>query len=293
MLGVIWGSSFMLTHIAVDYVPPLTLVAMRLSFAAILLQIAVAVTGAKLPRIGPGGGRLWAIAALSACLGNLLPFWLITWAQLHVPSALTGLLMAPMPMVSLILSHFLIAGERMTPARLGGFFAGFLGVACLIGPDAFSAFGGDEFRLLGQLACIGTMLCYAMNGIVLKRAGKVDPLGISAAVITIAALFGVPLALWLEAPDPGALGWQAWTLGGVLGLGATATAQIIMMAVLTLAGPPFLASVNYQVPLWATVFGVVFLSETLAPLFWPALVLILSGLALAQFGVYRSGRPRR
>ncbi|WP_340109137.1 DMT family transporter [Pikeienuella sp. HZG-20] len=284
LLGLIFGSSFMFTNIVVREIPPLTLAAFRLAFAAALLFAAVAATGARLPRIGGAGGRLWAIAAFSALFGTLLPFWLISWSQVHIPSALTALLMAPMPMVSLILSHFLIKGERMTAPRIAGFFAGFIGVALLIGPEAFGMIGGWDFRLLGQLASLGAMLCYALNGIVLKRAGPVDPLGMSAAVIGVGALVGVPLALWVEAPDLGAFSATSWALAAALGLGATAMAQIIMLALLALAGPPFLASVNYQVPLWAAAFGVFFLGEALDPAFPLAMGLILAGLALAQFG---------
>ena len=63
---------------------------------------------------------------------------------------------------------------------------------------------------------------------------------------------------------------------------------IIMMKIIDLTGPPFLASVNYQAPLWAAAFGVLLLGETLPGAFWAALALILLGLAIAQFG----GRAR-
>lgn len=289
LLGVIWGSSFMLTKFAVRDLPPLTLAALRLCLAAGLILAVARTLGARAPRLR-GDGRLWRFALASACLGNALPFWLISWSQLHIPSALTGLLMAPMPLISLILAHLLIAGERMTAARIAGFFAGLLGVVLLIGSNAVSGLGaGGDLALLAQLASLGAMLCYALNGVVLKRAAAPDPLGISAAILGLAAAMTLPLAFWLETPDLSGVPARGWLLVAALGLGATALAQIILMKILDLAGPPFLASVNYQVPLWAAVFGVVFLGETLPGAFWLALGLILAGLALAQFGA----RPRR
>ena len=56
----------------------------------------------------------------------------------------------------------------------------------------------------------------------------------------------------------------------------------MMLKIIQLAGPPFLSLVNYQVPLWAVVFGVAFLGETLPGSFWIALALILAGIAVAQ-----------
>lgn len=284
LLGVIFGSSFMFVNIAVREAPPMAVAVFRLLIAASLLTVFALATGAKLPPLRRAGARLWGLAAIAGLLGTLLPYWFVAWAQQHISSAQAGLLMAPMPIVSLLLSHFLIAGERMSFMRVGGFALGFLGVALLIGPDAFDPAEGSEMRLLAQLACLGTMLCYALNGIALKRAGAVNPLGMSAAVLLIAALAGLPLAIWADWSELGEIGLTTWTTIGVLGIFPTASAQMIMMWILALAGPPFLASVNYQVPLWATVFGVAFLGEALSPWFWAALLLILSGMALVQFG---------
>lgn len=274
----------MLTNLAVRHVPPMTLAALRLALAAALLWTAARAMGARMPTLRIHS-RLFGFAIASAVLGNVLPFWLVSWSQQHIPSALTGLLMAPMPLVSLLLAHFLVAGERMTGARLAGFFAGLIGVVILIGGDGAALFGeASPLFLLGQAASLGAMLCYALNGVVLKRAAAPDPLGISAVIMVVAALIAAPLAYAVDRPDLASLNGEAVILIIALGVGATALAQIILMKIIDLAGPPFLASVNYQVPLWATVFGVAFLGEALAREFWIALALILIGLAIAQFG---------
>ena len=115
--------------------------------------------------------RLWGFALASALLGNALPFALVSWCQLYIPSALSGLLMAPMPLISLLLAHFLIAGERLTSARLIGFFGGLAGIVILMGEEALGGLGkGGVMALLGQCASLVAMLCYALNGIVVKRA---------------------------------------------------------------------------------------------------------------------------
>lgn len=290
LLGVIWGSSFMLTNIAVKELPPMTLAGLRLALAALLIAVAARIAGARLPR----NGRLWAFALASAIVGNVLPFWLISWSQQHIPSALSGLLMAPMPLISLMLAHFLVAGERMNLPRLIGFCAGFAGIVVLIGPGALKLIGGGgDLALLGQLASLGAMLGYAVNGIVVKRAAAPDALGISVAILALSAGLALPLAFLLEEPEFGAVSIETWGAVVLLGVGATAAGQILLMKIIALAGPPFLASVNYQVPLWATVFGVALLGETLPAAFWIALALILAGLAIAQLGGRLPGRRGR
>ena len=74
-------------------------------------------------------------------------------------------------------------------------------------------------------------------------------------------------------------------LGGVLFLGLlpTGMATIMLTVLIRRAGPPFLSLVNYQVPIWAVLIGVVILSETLPGHFVTALIVILGGVAISQF----------
>ena len=92
----------------------------------------------------------------------------------------------------------------------------------------------------------------------------------------------LPLALYVEG-IPAAISTRA--LGGVLFLGLlpTGMATIMLTVLIRRAGPPFLSLVNYQVPIWAVLIGVVILSETLPGHFVTALIVILSGVAISQF----------
>lgn len=285
LLASIWGGSFMLTNIAVREVPPLTVVALRLCLATLLVWTYARAVGAWAPNLTqPDGRRIAKFALGAAIVGNVLPFSLISWAQLHIPSALSGLLMAPMPLMVLMLSHFLVAGERLTTPRVIGFLIGFAGVALLIGGEAVAQLGrGDALALIGQIATLLAAFGYACSSIILKRANAPDPLGISVAILGIGAAITLPAALIIEQADFTTTSWTALLCVAGLGMGATGLAQVLLMRIIGLAGPPFLSLVNYQVPIWAVVFGVLLLGETLPGGFWPALALILIGLAIAQF----------
>ncbi|MGB0411064.1 MAG: DMT family transporter [Pikeienuella sp.] len=285
LLAAIWGGSFMLTNVAVRELPPLTVVALRLCLATGLVWAYATARGARLPNLRVADGRRIGKFALGAAIvGNVLPFSLISWAQLYIPSALSGLLMAPMPLMVLMLSHFLIAGERLTTPRVIGFIIGFAGVAILIGGEAIAQLGrGDALALVGQVATLAAAFGYACSSIILKRANPPDPLGISIMILGIGAMITLPAALMVESPDLTAASWLTIACVIGLGVGATGLAQVLLMKIIGLAGPPFLSLVNYQVPVWAVIFGVLLLGETLPGAFWPALALILIGLAIAQF----------
>src|SRR5688572_31171304 len=98
-LVAMWGSSFMFNKLSLASVAPATVVAARLTIGALTLVALLYARGLRLPR----ARRVWAAYALLGFLGNALPFFLITWGQQVVESALAGILMAVMPLATLVL----------------------------------------------------------------------------------------------------------------------------------------------------------------------------------------------
>ena len=57
-LAGLWGSSYLFLKIAVETIPPITLIASRVTIAAILLSVIVVWKGETFPRDGKTLGRL-------------------------------------------------------------------------------------------------------------------------------------------------------------------------------------------------------------------------------------------
>jgi drug/metabolite transporter (DMT)-like permease len=277
-LVAMWGSSFMFTKVAVSALPPETVVAGRLVIAAAGLTALLFALGKALP----GGRRLWLFFLALAVLGNALPFWLISWGQQRIDSGLAGILMAIMPLTTLVLAHFFVAGERLSPIRLAGFVLGFIGIVVLVGPDALLELEVGGTVLLSELAVLGGAVCYAINTIVARRRPDSDPLVAGAGVMILASAIMVPLALAGGAPAIAAIPATAALAVAVLGVVSTALATVVYFKLVTAAGPTFLSLVNYLIPLWAVVVGMIFLGETPEWRALAALGLILSGIALSE-----------
>lgn len=287
-LGIIWGGSFMLVEVALGGMGPFTLVAARIGIAALMLWALCYPLCGGLPR----RRIVWAFALASAILSNALPFALLTWAQTTLPSSVTGVFMAVMPFIALAMSHFLVAGERMTARNTLGLTIGFAGMLVLFGFDALRQLASGEGTAVAQVACLVATVCYAGGSIVMKRAPETRPVAFGAATMILAAVISIALALWVEGvPD------EVPSMGSglailVLAIGPTAGALLLMLKILETAGPPFLSLVNYQVPIWAVVFGAFFLGEDISPRLGVALGLILIGLAVSQNLAARlRGRP--
>ena len=280
-LVAMWGSAFMMTGIAVRGFTPATLVAARLAIAAPLL------TGLVLLRRGewfPADRRFWLFSAALALAGNCVPFWLISFGQQRVDSGLAGILMGIMPLTTMVLAHFFVRGERLNTTKAAGFLLGFVGLIVLIGPAALLHLRGEGTALLYQLAVLGGAVCYAINTIVARHRPPADPLVAAAGVMLMGSVVMLPVG---GPAIPAELtGAPAGPLAALLALAVvgTATATVVFLKLVAVAGPSFTSFINYLIPIWALFMGMMFLGEKPEAATLMALVLILAGIGLSEVG---------
>lgn len=274
-LSAMWGTAFLVIKLGVATVPPVTLVAGRIVLGALILFIAMRWRGLALPP----PGRAWLPFVVIAFVGNSAPFFLISWGQSIIDSALAGILMAIMPLTTLVLAHFFIAGERMTAWRTVGFVTGFSGIIVLMGPDALA---GADGNILAELAVLAGAICYAANSVISRRVIKTDFLVASAAVMIVGSIMTLPLALlidrpWTLAPSATSVIAIVW-----LGIGPTALATLLYFKLIATAGPTFMSLVNYLTPVVALMGGVFLLGEHPGTNAFAGLAMILLGIAVSR-----------
>ena len=282
-LASIWGASYLLIKYALeDFAPPF-IVWGRLLIALAVLSAALAVTGRgdDLRAAARDLRHRPRTAALLGLLAIALPFTLITVGELHVPSGLTAVLIAPASIFVAMLAPLLDTSERADARATAGMGIGLAGVALLVGVESVQSLG--EF--LGSLAMIGAALCYALGGFVVKRRyAGFSPLATSTVSISASALLIAPLGL---ATLPEALpGWRAsLSLLALGGLG-TALAFVIFYNLVAAVGAGRASLVSYLAPGVALIYGAWLLDE---PVTWAA----MAGLALILGGVALASSPRR
>jgi drug/metabolite transporter (DMT)-like permease len=282
-LVAMWGSAFMFTGIAVRGFSPTALVAIRLPIAAVLLMALVLARGHALPR----SPRFWLFSVAMSLAGNCVPFWLISFGQQRIDSGLAGILMGIMPLTTMVLAHFFVRGERLNSTKAVGFAVGFVGLVTLIGPAALLELRGQGTELPYQLAVLGGAICYAINTIVARHRPPAEPLVAAAGVMLAGSAIMLPIggapALRQLVTVPSA------PLAAMLALGivATALATVVFLRLVATAGPSFTSFINYLIPVWALVMGVMFLGEEPGVRVVIALALILAGIALSEVGARR------
>ncbi len=272
LLAAIWGGSFLSNRIALDEVPVLTTVALRVLGAALLLWGYVALRGLALPR----RRAVWGAFLVMGLLNNVIPFSLITWGQLSVPSGLAAIVNASTAIFGVLIASLAFRDEILTLRRFGGALIGVTGVALAIGPQVLDAL---DLTALPQLALVGAAISYACAAVWARKAlAGLSPHVAAAGMLTGSSVVMVPAALLADGVPGLAYGAPAWAAIGYLSVIATAGAYLLYYRVLAMAGAGNLSLVTLLTAPVAILLGAVVLSEAIPLHAWVGFGLIAVGL---------------
>jgi drug/metabolite transporter (DMT)-like permease len=273
-MGLIWGIPYLLIKVAVGGVAPPVLVLARVTIgAAILLPLAL--HRRELAVLRPH----WRWLVVFALVEIVAPWLLLSEAETRLPSSLTGLLVAAVPIIVAVLARFTGSKDRMSAIRWAGLLVGLGGVALLLGPGAPRGEIGSVFEVLA------VAVCYAIGPLIASRKlSGLPSLGMTAVCLAFAAVIYAPLAA-LSWPSSVPAAKVFWAIGG-LAVVCTAIAFLGFFALIAEVGPARASVITYVNPAVAVVLGALVLSERITLAMVGAFALILAGSVLAT----RSGR---
>jgi len=277
-LCVIWGLPYFFIKLAVAEMHPVIVAWGRITLgAAVLLPIAW--------RRGSlhGLGRHKIAVLAFAVVELVIPFSMLSVGEQWVSSSLTGILIATVPLIVLILSPLFGIREPLGARRLVGLVIGLGGVVVLLGLDAVSGVSG----WIGVGCIMVATVCYACGALIIQRFFKdADGLGAVAASLGIAALVLLPAAIyWAPSQMPSL---RALTYIAILGAVCSALALSLFFWLIAHLGAARTAVVTYINPAIAALLGVVVLHESFGKGGVLGLALILLGSWLGT----HSGKPK-
>lgn len=272
-LGLLWGGSFLAIRTALDEIGPLTSVLWRVGLAAGILWAVIWLRGGGLPE-----RRVWGPLLVMGILNNVLPFTLMAWAQVHIPSGLTSILNAATAIFGVLVAALVFADERLSWQKGAGVGLGFAGVIAVIGPGALAGF---SLTSLAQIAVLAGTLSYAFASAWARATlSQLPPEQAAAGMLTGATLIMLPLTFAVEGVPSLSLGAATW--GGILyyAVLATALAYLLYYRVLRMAGAGNLMLVTLIIPPVAVALGAWVRAETLGPNAWIGFAALAAGLIL-------------
>ncbi len=271
-LAAIWGASFIFIRVTAPVLGPVWMAEGRVLIGGLALAAWFAFTG-----FDAQWRRHLKFYATVGIINSAVPFSLYGFAGMHLSAPVMSILNATSPMFGLLLGAA-FAGERITASKVVGLALGVAGVVLVARPAAFEG-GGEPMLPWAMAACLGAAFTYGLTGVYIKlRGAGVPSRGIAVGAQLCGALAlapFLPLVPPVSMPDAAVLANLA-----ALGILASAIALILYFRLMVDIGATRALTVTYLIPLFAFLWGVIFLGETLT---WGAIggaLLILAGTVL-------------
>jgi drug/metabolite transporter (DMT)-like permease len=269
--GAIWGSTFLVISIGNDVLAPVWAATLRLLLAALLLTAWTFARRESLPR----GPALRAALAYGVCQFGI-NFPLLYWGEQRVPSGLSAVLYATIPLSSALLTRAL-GMEALTPSKVIGAVIAFAGVAVL-----FAGSFRGHVSPVGLLAIFAAATVAALGTVLLKRGPRQGAIAVNAVgcaiggVMAGAISFAAREAHALPTSAAAALPLLYLTVAGSLG------AFVIMSWLVNRWPVTRVSYVTVIVPVLALALGRAVRHEPLTALSLAGAALVLAGLLIGM-----------
>jgi len=277
-LCVVWGIPYFLIKIAVTDVSPALLVLARTAIAAVLLLPLALARGGLGPTL-----RRWRPLLVFAAVEVAVPWLMLSDAERHLTSSLTGLLVAAVPLVGAGLALMRGRQDRLGPVNLAGLGLGLFGVVALVGFDVHGA------QTLAVLEMAVVAVGYATGPVILTRwLSDLPGVAVMAVTVSVCALVYLPFGL-AALPDRVP---RATVISAVIALGVicTALAFLMLFGLVAEIGPVRATVITYVNPAVAVAAGVLLLREPFTRATALGFGLVVAGSVLAT---RKPGEPAR
>lgn len=267
-LCIIWGIPYLFTRVCLREISPPTLIFLRTTLAAAVLMPLAARQGG-LRRV-LARGHWVAVYALCQVAG---PWLLIAQAQRSISSSLAGLLVAMVPLLTVVLYRLIDYHEHLDARRLLGLAVGFGGVIALLGID-ISHINAPALAEMFLATCGFTIAPLVIT----KRLADLPGLGVATVSLALTAIVCAPYGL-THLPGPA----SGQVIGAFLGLTLICTTLPLPLhfALVNEAGPARASVVTYVNPAVAILAGVIILSEPFTMGIAVGFPLVIAGSLLA------------
>ena len=278
LLALLWGSSYLFIKVAVAEIPPLTLIACRVSGAALFLGLVLMLRREALPR----DVRTWGMLLIQSFFNAIAAWTLLAWGQQFIDASLATVLNSTSPIFVFLITLMLTRHERLSGLKLSGAILGLTGVCLVVGLDALEGLGNAVW---GQLACLLGAALYGWAAIYGRRFAHITPTATAAGTLIWATVFLVPAAFLFE--EPMALTPSTTAIGATVALSllCTGVAMMIYFRLVRTLGSLGTASQAYLRAGVGVVLGIVLLGESMTAAVALGLTAAVVGVAMINWPV--------
>lgn len=279
LVYLFWGSTYLAMRVAVRHIPPYAVGSVRYMISGPLMLAACAMMGRKIRLNVHDFARLLTIGVLLLSIANIC----VLWAEEYVPSGLTALIVALVPIFVVALEAWVFRVGKMPLRGLSGLALGLGGVLVLLWPKIVSGTHLSRLELMGAGILASGSLVWSLGSILSHRWSlSVDVFVAAAWQMTLAGMVNTVIAL-----ATGQFFRAQWTAPGlwsilylvVAGSWLGFTAYIWLLEHVL---PPKVATYAYVNPIVAVVLGWLILDEKVDAFILGGTAVIIGAVALVN-----------
>jgi drug/metabolite transporter (DMT)-like permease len=258
LLAAIWGASFLFTRMATVEFGPVPTAGLRVSVAAASLLPMLFLRG-----LAPILRRHWRAIFVVGLLNSAIPFTCFAFALLAITTGLSSILNATVPLFGAVVAWWWLK-DLPVSSRILGLVIGFTGVALLAWDKAsFKPDASGIAPAWAVLACLLATTCYAIAASATKRYLGGLPALVTAAGSQVAAAITLALpTVWYWPQQLPSV--HAWIGVLMVGVACTGIAYVLYFRIIEQAGPARALAVTFVVPVFAVIYGALFLGESVS-----------------------------
>lgn len=272
LLAALWGGSFLFMRVAAPVLGPVWLIELRLLIAGLAL-LPLVMRSSEWATVRKQLKTLFIVGSFNSAV----PFLCLAFASLSLPAGFTSILNATTPLFGTVVAALWFQ-EALTPPRLVGLILGFVGVVVLIGWQTLTL---TPMVSAGIAAGLAAAVMYAIAApYARKNLVGLSPIVTATTSLLLASLVLVPMLPFTmpsEVPSP-----QILLAVALLALLSTSLAYILYFRLLHSIGSSKTITVTYIIPVFAMVWGAMFLQEPITAAMVVGCALVLSGTAIAN-----------
>ena len=271
-LACAWSSTYPLTKIGLESIPPITFIMVRSLIAAAFLLVILWLRGLRLPT----ELKAWKLFAIQQIINSTFPFLIITWAQQYVPAANTVVLAATTPIFAFLITLGITRHEPATLLKLSGAILGLAGTVAIIGLDALTSLGHEIFA---EIAILLATVSFAFGTIFGLRMSGYQPTVVAAGSLLFGGLVLLPVSLVVEHPWTLHPTTQSMIAAAAMAIFSSALGLMLFYMCLTRLGTLATNAQAYlRIPI-GVALSVLLLGEAVPPNLAAGLVLVMLGVA--------------
>lgn len=258
----VWGSTFLAIRVGVQEVPPFLLAAIRFFVAGIALYVWMRLKGTPAPT-----RREWVAASFLGTLIFVIDYGCVFWAEQRVPSGITAVVLATIPVFITLMEIIFLRTQRLTVRLCLALIVGISGVAVLVN-HSFSL-GEVPINRAGAIALLVASLTWSVGTILTRRL----PLPASKPMSSAAQMLTGGIQLFVLTAVSGefsgfhvqAVSWNAWFALVYLIIAGSIVAFTAYVWLLHYESPSKVGTYAYVNPVVAVILGYFLGGEAVGP----------------------------